>query len=73
MTSVQIIANTGDLCGECPLWAASSQSLYWTDIAGRKVFHLAWPSGRHSMVLEDFEISGLAGAAVDFLGSQSDK
>jgi sugar lactone lactonase YvrE len=60
MTSVQIIANTGDLCGECPLWAASSQSLYWTDIAGRKVFHLAWPSGRHSMVLEDFEISGLA-------------
>lgn len=60
MTAVQIVARMGDLCGECPLWEPSSMSLYWADIAGRKVFHLDWPSGSHSIVLEDVEVSGLA-------------
>ncbi len=37
MTTVDVIANETDLCGEGPLWSAASETLFWVDITGRRL------------------------------------
>jgi len=35
------------LLGECPLWHAGEQTLYWVDIPGKAVHSLHPGSGKH--------------------------
>jgi sugar lactone lactonase YvrE len=55
-----VLANLGDSCGECPLWHSEKQTLYWTDIAQKKLHAYSWPDRRHRMIYEGLEISGIA-------------
>lgn len=58
--NIEIVADRGDLCGECPLWSPHEEALYWTDITGRKVNRYSWNTRRHEVVHPGLEVSGLA-------------
>jgi D-xylonolactonase len=58
MSELRIIAETGDLCGEGPLWDPAAQVLYWTDITGRKFYRYDWVGGRHELVHAGLQING---------------
>ena len=34
---VECVVGTGALLGECPLWSAADERLYWVDIDGRAI------------------------------------
>jgi D-xylono/L-arabinono-1,4-lactonase len=57
MSDLIVIADYGDLCGECPVWDGSG-SLFWTDIAGRRFYRYHQPSGRHEILHEGLQING---------------
>ena len=58
--AVETVADYGDLCGECPLWHGETQTLYWTDIAGKRLCRCTWPERHHQIIHEQLEISGIA-------------
>jgi sugar lactone lactonase YvrE len=58
--AVSILADDGNLCGEAPLWDATRQTLYWTDIVGCKFYALDLHSRRKRVLLENFEVCGCA-------------
>jgi L-arabinonolactonase len=41
------VIESRDLLGEGVLWDAASQSLWWTDIVGRRLHHLDWTTRAH--------------------------
>ncbi len=49
MSEVTIVADFGDLCGECPVWNVESSALEWIDCVGEKLLQLQWPS-RQSVI-----------------------
>ncbi len=57
MSEVAVIADYGDLCGECPVWDGAG-SLFWTDIAGCRFYRYHQSSGRHEIVREGLQING---------------
>jgi sugar lactone lactonase YvrE len=58
MDALDVLADYGDLCGEGPLWNPREQNLYWTDITGKRFYRCAWPSRRHEVLREGFELGG---------------
>jgi D-xylonolactonase len=58
MSSIAIVADYQDLCGECPVWNPQYGTLEWTDCTGQKFFRLEWASRRHSLVKQDLAING---------------
>lgn len=46
MSQVRCVAETKNLVGECPVWDAARQWLYWTDINGMRVYCLQVPTGK---------------------------
>jgi len=58
MAEVEIIADNGDLCGECPVWDASAACLYWTDLSSQRFYRYDRSTGRHAVVAAGFQISG---------------
>jgi len=60
MTPIEVVADHQNLCGEGPLWNKWEQALYWTDIAGGKLYRCKWPERTSELVLEGFEVSGMA-------------
>ena len=65
--SLSILADDGNLCGEAPLWDATRQRLYWTDIVGCKFYAFDLHSRRKRVVLEKFEVCGCAFDSCDGL------
>jgi sugar lactone lactonase YvrE len=57
-TDIEIVASDGNLCGEGPHWDERSQSLYWTDIDGRKFYRYLWRERRRQLVDEGFTVNG---------------
>jgi sugar lactone lactonase YvrE len=56
---ITVVADFGDLCGECPVWDDVDQILYWVDLDGGRVFRHN-PSSQQSIVLKNnFPVSGL--------------
>lgn len=55
---MEVIANDGNLCGEGPHWDERDQSLYWTDIDGRRFYRYLWRERRHELLSEGFTING---------------
>jgi sugar lactone lactonase YvrE len=60
MGLIEVVANQGDLCGESPLWKASEQAIYWTDIAGQRVYRCTLPERKIELMQVGFEVCGLA-------------
>lgn len=58
-TSIEVVADTKDLCGESPLWVVPEQAIYWTDIVGQRVYRLDNKTGKSTLLHSGFEISGL--------------
>src|SRR3954464_3406464 len=58
--AIKVVADYGDLCGEGPLWDDKKQTLYWTDIDGRKFYRYLWSECRHELVHEGFQVNGLS-------------
>jgi D-xylonolactonase len=59
-TELRVIANCGDLVGECPVWDAETSSLYWTDFAGEKFYCYRWISREAELIKRGIEITGFA-------------
>ena len=53
---VGILADSGDLCGECPVWFAGRQELAWTDCVGQKFHCYNWANGEYRTVASGVEI-----------------
>lgn len=45
MNSLETIASNNDRCGECPIWDATSQRLFWNDMNASRVFSYDRKSG----------------------------
>lgn len=58
MSEIQVVADYGDICGECPVWDAGSNSLFWTDIDGLKFYRYDSANDRHLLLHEGLEIAG---------------
>ena len=55
-TKLAVLADYGDLCGECPIWDWRSSTLYWTDCVGRHFYR--YSAGQHRILKEGLEING---------------
>jgi D-xylonolactonase len=55
---VDVIADFGDLCGECPIWHADEAVLYWTDCGGRKFYRYQSANGKSELIHHGLEING---------------
>ncbi|MFN0165135.1 MAG: SMP-30/gluconolactonase/LRE family protein [Bryobacteraceae bacterium] len=54
------LVDTGDLCGEGPLWDPRRQCLYWTDCVGKRFHRYDWAAARYTAVKEGLGINGCA-------------
>ncbi len=52
------LVETGDLCGECPVWLPGGQSLYWTDCVGLKFHCYDWRTRQHRTIRQGVEVYG---------------
>ncbi len=55
-----VVADYADQCGEGPLWDSRTSMLYWIDITGRRVSRHDWTTGHSSIVIDNFDVAGLA-------------
>ncbi len=60
MPNVSVLVDSGDLCGEGPLWDAQAGCLYWTDLTGLRFHRYQWETGRHDVVHSGLEVNGFA-------------
>lgn len=60
MSFLTVVADYGDLCGECPIWDISKQHLYWTDCTSRKFYRYDGSTRKHELIKENLEIYGCA-------------
>ncbi len=58
MPEATIIADYGDLCGECPVWDAESGSVYWIDCVGLKFLQYDWRTREHHIVRQSLPVNG---------------
>jgi sugar lactone lactonase YvrE len=58
MPQVTLIADYGDLCGECPVWDSSRSVLEWIDQTGQKFYRLDWATRRHCIASRDIAMNG---------------
>jgi len=55
---MEIVVDMQDLCGESPVWDEATQTLYWTDNAGRLFHAFSYKSGQHRLLKSGFQING---------------
>lgn len=55
---MEVIANDGNLCGEGPHWDEREESIYWTDIDGKRFYRYLWREQRHELVHQGFSVNG---------------
>lgn len=60
MSQLEIVADYGDQCGECPVWDDAASVLYWTDLTTRKFYCYERKTGRHGLVHAGFPVCGFA-------------
>jgi sugar lactone lactonase YvrE len=58
MSDLTVIADFGDLCGECPVWDADREALYWIDSTGLKFSQYDWRARKHILIREGLSING---------------
>lgn len=55
---MQVIADFGDLCGECPVWNSASNTLYWTDCVGKRFYRYEANTKASEVLRTGLEING---------------
>ncbi len=55
---IETIVDTGDLCGECPVWDEETGTLYWVDCVGRRFYRYTPETGQHDILNDGLEING---------------
>lgn len=60
MKNCRVLVNDGNLCGEAPVWDADKHLLYWVDCLSSKLFVYDWMAKRHQVMLDGFQVNGLA-------------
>ena len=60
MSELTVLADYGDLCGEGPLFDRRTNTLYWTDITGKRFYRLDWATCKHELLQSGFEVGGYA-------------
>lgn len=55
---VQIAADTGDLCGENPIWNETTGRIYWTDLGGLRLHSFDPDSGEYRLLQSDLQVNG---------------
>jgi sugar lactone lactonase YvrE len=55
---LNIVADYQDLCGECPVWDAQTEALYWTDCVGQRFYRFEPASRKHEILKQGIEING---------------
>jgi D-xylonolactonase len=58
VTDAVVVADFGNLCGECPVWNQSDGTIEWTDCVGNKFLRLNWASRQPSVVTRNLTIYG---------------
>lgn len=58
MTQISVIAETGDLCGECPVWSPEQGVLEWTDCTGQKLYRLDWATRKYNIITRQVLVNG---------------
>src|SRR6266540_4200153 len=58
MPDLEIIADYGDLCGDCRVWHAAEGALYWTDCSGSRFYRYDPEANRHAVVHQGFQVNG---------------
>lgn len=56
--ALNIVADNGDLCGECPVWDAGRSILYWTDCGGLKFYEHNPATSETRLLREGLEVNG---------------
>jgi sugar lactone lactonase YvrE len=59
VVEVSVVADFGDLCGECPVWNDKESALEWIDCVGDNFLTIAWPSRKSRISRKGVKISGL--------------
>jgi len=60
MSTLSVLAQDHNLCGEAPVWDGLSNSLYWSDCVGLKFFRYDWLTKERELVKEGVEVNGCA-------------
>ncbi len=60
MPQFEAIADYQDVCGEGPLWDGTRNSLFWTDLGGRRFYCYEWAQKRSRVLSDGLEICGFA-------------
>jgi sugar lactone lactonase YvrE len=55
---IEVVADYGDLCGECPVWDQGTGILYWVDAVGLRFYYYHPESGQHQILNNETEING---------------
>jgi D-xylonolactonase len=58
MPEATVVAEFGELCGECPVWDAERSSLEWIDCVRGSLYQVQWPSRKASLVRSGLSING---------------
>jgi sugar lactone lactonase YvrE len=58
MPDLTIIADYGDLGGECPVWDVENGAVYWTDCVGLKFLRYDWRTHEHQILKQGFPVNG---------------
>jgi sugar lactone lactonase YvrE len=56
--TLNVLADDQNLCGEAPIWDATSNCLYWSDCVGLKFFRYDWLTKQRKVVREGVEVNG---------------
>ena len=57
-TEVELLADFGDQCGECPVWDPSDGVIYWTDLMGHRFYRYDRGKNAARVVREHLQITG---------------
>ena len=58
VVEASVVADFGDLCGECPVWNSEENVLEWIDCVGGNLLRIGWPSRNSRITRKDVKISG---------------
>jgi sugar lactone lactonase YvrE len=60
MTSLEIIAQDNNLCGEGPIWDAAHERLIWNDLNSSLVFQITPASSEKKIISRNLNVAGIA-------------
>jgi len=57
-TELEVVADFGDQCGECPVWDNEEALLYWTDLMSHRFYRYERNRGVAQIIRERLQVKG---------------